>query len=208
MTQPTPIAIRRADLLALAAVVPKKTHRHQLQGVAVKSHIATNGGGTFLVATNGPALAAVRLYATPSIVPDVTVPLDALDKLPKKGADEVTLTHVDGADWTLDDNGLSIPFTDHVRHNGQFPDWTYVLPAKDNTDAGKLAQFDHKVLALVAKVGQIASGRPAARAPIPFIQYNGTSAAVVTFDDLPDLLCLLMPFRHASKDAAPAHNWY
>lgn len=178
----------RAALLAAA----KKDVRHYFAGVLVETDVA----GGALVGTDGYRLHVVRCYDADGIAGEpVIVPREAAETVTKGGAGidgmRVEIKTVDGALTLTRADGLAMT-TRPV--DGTYPDWRRVVPRADCPDLGKPAPFDPAFLADAATAARYV-GAPKRGRNVPWVEYRGEGASVVTVEGAPTFAAVVMPER-------------
>jgi DNA polymerase-3 subunit beta len=172
---------------ALLAIAPKQDVRYYLNGI----HVDTAKGR--LVAIDGRMMLLAKFDAVMTAdFPPTTIERDhmarAIKAAPKKAETiAVTLTHEiqDGSDditRTVTLDGIAGKATD-----GRYPDYEKVIPT---TTSGELAQFDMELLSTMNDAIRIVIGGHKYSCALA---HNGTAAAVMTHDAIPDVAGIVMP---------------
>ena len=195
------IALTRPDCATIAAmakhIAPKNDIRHYLDGVWIEQASTYR----MAVCTNGHALVCAKLgeYAHEQLPAPVFIPREtalamgkakagAIIKAPSDVAEPVTVEIFGGPSYTV-----PVECRDY-----SMPDWRRVMP-RDPT--GIVAQFNHSLLADCYAVACAAYGGK--KGPPMFLQHNGDSAALATFDD--SCFAIVMPWR---QDPVPVPTWF
>lgn len=176
----------RRVLRAIASVAPAIDVRSNLVGV----HVRADKRGVILEATDGHALARIRVSAEPAAATSAIIPLAALKPF------------ITGGKKVLDQS-LAITVTDTIKisdatvvleitpYNDRYPDVDSVMK-KALAAKVEMAQFDPRLLERLRACIAIASG---AENPHPSYSQRGNQPCVVTSQDLPEFLGLVMPWR-------------
>ena len=186
----------RRALRAIASCAPTVDVRYYLLGV----HVRADARGVILEATDGHALARLRVSPTPVSTPvSVILPLEGLKAVTaggKKTLDDVLTVTVDGAAITIADRTATHALT---AIDGKYPD-TDQVTRKALAAPVEMAQFNPALLERLHACIKTASGADNA---IPCYSQRGQNPCVVTCGALPEFIGLVMPWR-ADDVAVPA----
>lgn len=181
-------SVTRRALRAIATCAPTVDVRHYLIGV----HVRADQRGIILEATDGHALARLRVSPTPVANPvSVVLPLDVLKTViagGKKTLDDVLTVTVDGAAITIADRTATHALT---AIDGKFPD-TDQVTRKAIAAPEVMAQFSPELLERLRACIKTASGADNA---IPCYSQRGQQPCIVTAFELPEFIGLVMPWR-------------
>jgi hypothetical protein len=179
--------VTRRALRAIASLAPAVDVRYYLLGV----HVRADARGIILEATDGYALARLRISPLPVSTPvSVILPLDVLKTVVaggKKTLDDVLTVTVDGAAITIADQTATHALT---AIDGQYPD-TDQVTRKAIAAPVEMAQFNPALMECLHACVKMAAGAHA----IPAYSQRGSTACIVTATALPEFLGLVMPWR-------------
>ena len=188
--------VSRRALRALAAVAPTVDIRHYLIGV----HVRADQRGIILEATDGHAMARLRVSAVPVAEPvSVILPLEGLKPViagGKKTLDDVLTVTIDGAVITIITGGTTHKM---LSVEGRYPD-TDQVTRKAIAAPVEMAQFNPELLERLHACIVTASG---ADNVIPCYSQRGTQPCIVTSPVLPEFIGLVMSWR-ADEIALPS----
>lgn len=190
--------VSRRALRAIASCAPTVDVRYYLVGV----HVRADGRGIILEATDGHALARLRVSPTAVSTPvSVILPLEALKTVTaggKKILNDVLTVTVDVASnrVTIVDGAVTHALTPV---DGKFPD-TDLVTRKAIAAPVELAQFNPALLERLHACVKTASGADNA---MPCYSQRGQQPTIVTSEALPEFIGLVMPWR-ADEAAVPA----
>lgn len=188
--------VSRRALRALAAVAPTVDIRHYLIGV----HVRADQRGIILEATDGHAMARLRVSAVPVAEPvSVILPLEGLKPViagGKKTLDDVLTVTIDGAVITIITGGTTHKM---LSVEGRYPD-TDQVTRKAIAAPVEMAQFDPRLLERLHACIVTASG---ADKTMPCYSQRGDQPCIVTASELPEFIGLVMPWR-ADEIALPS----
>lgn len=199
------IYLPRKALAAMLSLVPKFDVRYYLLGVNVEASrdtvrlTATDGHvlGTYSdkFAKDAPAYNRIGCAAWSGIVP--TDAIKAMRKPGKYTPELVTLAGGVGG-WRLDD-GAAFKMI-----GGRFPAYRELFAAILARDPKKRepGQFNPDLLARFSKFLKLLDGR---KVP-PALLHDGTAAALVQWDSLPEFAGIIMPFRADPHAIAPERS--
>ena len=180
--------VSRRALRALAAVAPTVDIRHYLIGV----HVRADQRGIILEATDGHAMARLRVSAVPVAEPvSVILPLEGLKPViagGKKTLDDVLTVTIDGAVITIITGGTTHKM---LSVEGRYPD-TDQVTRKAIAAPEAMAQFNPELLERLHACIVTASG---ADNVIPCYSQRGTQPCIVTSPVLPEFIGLVMSWR-------------
>lgn len=180
--------VTRRALRAIASCAPTVDVRYYLVGV----HVRADARGIILEATDGLALARLRISPTPVGSPvSVILPLEGLKTViagGKKTLDDVLTVTVDGTAVTIVDRTVTHALTPI---DGKFPD-TDQVTRKALAAPAEMAQFNPELLERLHACIKTASGADNA---IPCYSQRGMNPCIVTYADLPEFIGLVMPWR-------------
>ena len=188
----------RRALRASASCAPAVDVSYYLRGV----HVRADARGVILEATDGHALARLRVSLTPVSTPvSVILLLEALKTVTaggKKTLDDVLTVTVDTSAnrVTIVDRTITHTLTPV---DGQYPD-TDQVTRKALAAPVEMAQFNPALLERLHACIKTASGADNA---IPCYSQRGQNPCVVTCGALPEFIGLVMPWR-ADDVAVPA----
>lgn len=187
----------RRALRAIASLAPTAVDiRYYLVGV----HVRADQRGIILEATDGSAMARLRISPTAVSAPvSVILPLDGLKPViagGKKTLDDILTVTVDGTAVTIVDGTVTHALTPV---DGKFPD-TDQITRKALAAFAEMAQFDPRLLERLRACIAIASGADNAR---PSYSQRGQQPCIVTGSELPEFIGLVMPWRRADETAVP-----
>lgn len=182
-------ATRRA-LRAIASCAPTVDVRYYLLGV----HVRADQRGIILEATDGLALARLRISSAPVSAPvSVILPLEGLKAVTaggKKTLDDVLTVTVDAAAnrVTIVDGTVTHTLTPV---DGKYPD-PDLITRKAIAAPVEIAQFNPALLERLHACIKTASGADNA---IPCYSQRGQQPCIVTASDLPEFIGLVMAWR-------------
>jgi hypothetical protein len=188
----------RRALRAIASCAPTVDVRHYLLGV----HVRADQRGIILEATDGHALGRLRVSPTAVSTPaSIILPLEGLKPViagGKKTLDDVLTVTVDAAAnrVTIVDRTVTHALTPV---DGKFPD-TDQVTRKALAAPVEMAQFNPALLERLHACVKTASGADNAR---PCYSQRGQQPCIVTSQDLPEFLGLVMPWL-ADEAVVPA----
>lgn len=188
--------------IGLLHVAPKKDVRYYLNGL----HCAPTPCGKRLMveATDGHILARIATDETAPPAPFI-VPRELIENLRLKKSDATASIGVvvDGDQVQLFFGGSSVSGR---LVDGVFPNTDRVIPRDD--PKGEPAQFDPDLLVRLKKCADALGARSRS---YPHIAHNGDgNSARVFFDDLPDLVSVIMPlssFDPLVNGSYPVQEW-
>lgn len=188
--------VSRRALRAIASCAPTVDVRYYLIGV----HIRADQRGIILEATDGHALARLRVSPAPVSTPvSVILPLKAVQAITaggKKTLDDILTVTIDGDKVTVTDaSTIHTP----APINGKFPD-TDLITRKAIAAPVEMAQFNPALLERLHACIKTASGADKA---MPCYSQRGQQPCIVTSEALPEFIGLVMPWR-ADEAAVPA----
>lgn len=188
----------RRALRAIASCAPTVDVRYYLLGV----HIRADQRGIILEATDGHALARLRVSPAPVSTPvSVILPLEAIKTITaggKRTLDDVLTVTVDAAAnrVTIVDGTVTHTLTPV---DGKYPDTDHVT-RKAIAAPVELAQFNPALLERLHACIKTASGADNAQ---PCYSQRGQQPCIVTASELPEFIGLVMSWR-ADEAAVPA----
>lgn len=151
----------------------------------------------FVVCTDGHRLAVLRDDTNQA---GADVPFEGVSFImPRELAERVKADkRIDAVTVSFDTESKCITIEDAgATYTGQaidckFPNWRRVLPSDPSPEDGKPGQFNMNYLAGFAKVAKELGG---GRWAHPHIWHNGESGALVTIDEFPEFMGVVMPMR-------------
>lgn len=191
--------VTRRALRAIASCAPTVDIRHVLLGV----HVRADQRGIILEATDGHALARLRVSPAPVSAPvSVILPLEGLKPViagGKKTLDDILTVTVDAAAnrVTIVDGTVTHTLTPV---DGQYPDIDQVT-RKALASPAEMAQFNPALLERLHACVKTASGADNA---MPCYSQRGMNPCIVTASKLPEFIGLVMPWR---ADEAVVPTW-
>lgn len=180
--------VPRRALRAIAAVAPLIDVRYYLLGV----HVRADQRGIILEATDGHALARLRISPAPVAEPvSVILPLKAVQVIAaggKKTLDDVLTVTIDGDKVTVvDASTIHTP----APIDGKYPD-TDGITRRAIAAPEAMAQFNPELLERLHACVKMASGADGA---MPCYSQRGTQPCIVTASELPEFIGLVMSWR-------------
>ena len=190
--------VTRRALRAIASCAPTVDVRYHLLGV----HVRADARGIILEATDGHALARLRVSPAPVSTPvSIILPLEGLKPAiagGKRTLDDVLTITVDAAAnrVTIVDGTVTHALTPV---DGRFPDTDHVT-RKAIAAPVEMAQFNPALLERLHACIKTASGADNA---MPCYSQRGQQPCIVTASELPEFIGLVMPWR-ADEAVVPA----
>jgi len=188
--------VTRRALRAIASCAPTVDVRHYLVGV----HVRADHRGIILEATDGHALARLRISPVPVSTPvSVILPLKAVQVIAaggKKALDDILTVTIDGDRITITDaSTIHTP----APIDGKYPDPDLIV-RKALAAPVEMAQFNPALLERLHACVKMAAGTDKA---MPCYSQRGMNPCLVTCEALPEFIGLVMPWR-ADEAAVPA----
>lgn len=181
------MTIKLSHLKAAACIAPDKDIRRYMNGVWVLHDrvVATNGHSMLIVKSD---TGVDRPYFIPlSVIKDLKE-----DVISISATDKVTTLMTATRTYAFNAEHSHTMFTENS--------YLRVVPA---SVSGKQAQFDPALLMDFVK----AAKHLGAKNSFPLLAHNGDNAALVTLEDLPDVLGIVMPRRPSSDVLQKPQGW-
>lgn len=204
--------ISAAALKAVALAKGVHDIRYYLNGVLIEAHEQ----GTFLVATDGHRMHAMRVLVTYAD-DSAKLPVGTQIILPDSAIGTLKLTKTEGDTLTVvvDDNWRSGQLNYGLTYRaswqavgGKFPDWRRVLPRGATVD-GKGCTINPDYLMDIKKAAKLLGAKDLLAA-VPQLQFGGTVRALL--DVAPEFVGVIMEFQHRVKGGGghrvlPCPDW-
>ena len=189
------VTIQANVLKAVALFAATKAVRYYLTGLCIEA----SDEGTFLVGTDGVAIAVARISAEAVPASEIVLPGAFIGNLLKLKQSAYAFTFTDGACnlgqlRTVTEAGSGM----HAAEiDGKYPDWRRVCAPASHRDSHEY--FDPKYVALVQKAGETLNGTSKRRA----VYLIKPSACIAAPAVLSDDVCVWVAPRQVDTDDLP-----